>query len=70
MKKSGRKTKKSTDTETIDTDVLDIISQVQKWQIEASSGYNDGWTREHYQTKIKQLREHLGFVQNPINLIT
>jgi len=70
MKKSGRKTKKSTDTETIDTDVSDIISQVQKWQLEASSEYNDGWTREHYSEKIKQLKRRLGLIQGPINLIT
>ena len=59
MKKKETKTKKSADTEAIDADVLKIISQVQKWQIEASSGHNDGWMREHYQTKIKQLKEHL-----------
>jgi len=70
MKKSGRKTKKSTDTETVDTDVSDIISQVQKWQLEASSEYNDGWTREHYSEKIKQLKRRLGLIQGPINLIT
>lgn len=29
-----------------------LLSQITKWKIEAGSGYNDGWTRKHYQDKL------------------
>ncbi len=29
-----------------------LVSQITKWKIEASSNYNDGWTRKHYQEKL------------------
>ena len=32
----------------------ELIDRIHKWQIEASSGYNDGWTRQHYQEKLDQ----------------
>ena len=72
MKKSGTKTKESTDssTKTIDTDVADMAFQIQKWQIEAHSPYNDGWTQEYYREKIRQIRDILGVYEKPPRLIT
>ena len=72
MKKSGTKTKESTDssTRTIDTDVADMAFQIQKWQIEATSPYNDGWTQMHYREKIRQIKEILGVYEEPIRVIT
>ena len=29
-------------------------SNLQRWQIEAKSGHNDGWTQKHYQDKIDE----------------
>ena len=29
-------------------------SKLQRWQIEAKSGHNDGWTQKHYQDKIDE----------------
>ena len=28
-----------------------------RWKAEANSGYNDGWTRKHYQDKIDNLNQ-------------
>ena len=72
MKKSGTKTKESTDssTRTIDTDVADMASQIQKWQIEAHSPYNDGWTQSYYREKLRQIKEILGVYEEPIRVIT
>jgi hypothetical protein len=72
MKKSGTKTKESTDssTRTIDTDVADMVAQIQKWQIEAYSPYNDGWTQAYYREKIRQIKEILGVYEEPIRVIT
>jgi len=33
-----------------------LLSQITKWKIEANSGYNDGWTRKHYQNKLDTLK--------------
>jgi len=77
MKKSGEKTKKSTNTKATDTkkgaldsDVADMMFQIQKWQIEATSPYNDGWTQTHYREKIRQIKEALGVYEEPIRLVT
>lgn len=34
----------------------ELISQINKWQIEASSSHNDGWTRKHYQDMLDHVR--------------
>jgi hypothetical protein len=77
MKKSGAKTKKSTNTKatdtkkgTLDSDVADMMLQIHKWQIEATSPYNDGWTQTHYREKIRQIKEALGIYEEPIRLVT
>ena len=36
-----------------------LISQITKWRIEASSNYNDGWTRQHYQEKLDKLKSSM-----------
>jgi hypothetical protein len=77
MKKSGEKTKTSTSTKATDTkkkaldsDVADMASQIQKWQIEAHSPYNDGWTQSYYREKLRQIKEILGVYEEPIRVIT
>ena len=37
----------------------EIIETLQKWQLEADSGHNDGWTRKHYQDKIDEVVSYL-----------
>jgi hypothetical protein len=34
----------------------EVIETLQKWQVEANSGHNDGWTQKHYQDKIDEVR--------------
>jgi hypothetical protein len=79
MKKSGEKTStstKATDTKRkalpihIDSDVADMASQIQKWQIEAHSPYNDGWTQSYYREKLREIKEILGVYEEPIRVIT
>ena len=36
--------------------INELVSQITKWKIEASSNHNDGWTRKHYQEKIDRLK--------------
>ena len=36
-----------------------VIDILQKWQLEANSGHNDGWTKKHYQDKIDEVVSHL-----------
>ena len=40
----------------------ELMNQISKWQIEADSEYNDGWTRQHYQEKIDHIRSALNKV--------
>jgi hypothetical protein len=73
MKKTGEKTKKSThikDIGDVDADVKNMMSVIHKWQIEAYSPYNDGWTQLHYREKIRQIKEILGVYEEPIRLVT
>jgi len=37
----------------------DLLGQISKWKIEASSDYNDGWTRQHYQRMLEEVRNSL-----------
>ena len=37
----------------------DLLGQISKWKIEASSNYNDGWTRQHYQRMLEEVRHSL-----------
>ena len=39
-----------------DKTIDELISRINAWQIEASSGHNDGWVRQHYQEKLDHLR--------------
>ena len=31
-----------------EVDIKDILYTISTWQVESSSGHNDGWTVEHY----------------------
>tara|TARA_R110002020_G_scaffold244317_3_gene457991 strand:+ start:258 stop:446 length:189 start_codon:yes stop_codon:yes gene_type:complete len=37
----------------------ELLSQISKWKIEATSEYNDGWTRQHYQRMLDEVRTGL-----------
>jgi hypothetical protein len=47
----------------------DILATIQNWQLEAKSGYNDGWMIEHYTNNINKIKEQLEIKQEP-QLIT
>jgi len=50
-------------------DVDEIILTVSKWQIEANSSHNDGYTRKWYKQKIKKLKKAIFPKKHP-KLIT
>ena len=37
----------------------EVIKILEKWQIEAASGHNDGWTQKHYKDKIDEVVSYL-----------
>ena len=37
----------------------EVIETLQKWQLEANSGHNDGWTQKHYKDKIDEVVSYL-----------
>ena len=37
----------------------EIIDILKKWETEANSGYNDGWTQKHYKDKINEVARYL-----------
>ena len=42
-----------------DSPLDDLLSQINKWRIEATSNYNDGWTRQHYQRMLEEVKSTL-----------
>jgi hypothetical protein len=47
----------------------DILTTIQEWNLQASSGHNDGWVIQGYKEKLQILREHLEITKDP-RLIT
>ena len=43
----------------------DILATIQEWNLQASSGYNDGWVIQGYKEKLEMLREHLEVNKEP-----
>jgi len=37
----------------------ELLDQINKWRIEAGSPYNDGWTQQHYQRMLEEVRHSL-----------
>jgi hypothetical protein len=37
----------------------EVIDILRKWQLEADSGHNDGWTKKYYKDKIDEVVSHL-----------
>ena len=37
----------------------DLLGQISKWKVEASSPYNDGWTQQHYQRMLDEVKHSL-----------
>jgi hypothetical protein len=50
---------KNMKTEITNPTLEKLMTQITKWEIEASSPYNDGWTRQHYQERLDHIRSTL-----------
>jgi hypothetical protein len=50
-----------TDTMTYDTSTVE--STINKWIVEATSNYNDGWTRLHYTKQLSEIKERLNSLE-------
>ena len=37
----------------------DLLDQIGTWKLEAASPYNDGWTRQHYERMLEEVRDKL-----------
>ena len=37
----------------------DLLDQIGTWKLEAVSPYNDGWTRQHYERMLEEVRDKL-----------
>ena len=37
----------------------ELLGQISKWKIEATSEHNDGWTRQHYQRMLDEVKHNL-----------
>ena len=37
----------------------ELLGQIANWKIEAASPHNDGWTRQHYQRMLEEVRHSL-----------
>ena len=35
----------------------DLLDQIGTWKLEAASPYNDGWTRQHYERMLEEVRD-------------
>ena len=46
---------------TYDTDT--VGGTIEKWIIEATSNYNDGWTRLHYTEQLSEIKERLNSLE-------
>ena len=40
-----------------------MTETIEKWIIEATSGYNDGWTRLHYTKQLSKIKERLNSLE-------
>ena len=43
----------------------DILATIQEWELQASSGYNDGWVIQSYKDNVQMLKEHLETRKEP-----
>jgi len=43
----------------------EIISTLRRWRIESTSGYNDGWMREHYYNNLEKIRKEVEVHKQP-----
>jgi len=43
----------------------DIISTIQEWELQASSGHNDGWVIQSYKENLQTLKEYLESRKEP-----
>jgi len=46
-------------------DIKDILYTISTWQVEASSGHNDGWVVDHYLQKIHKVQDALDRINKP-----
>ena len=55
-----------TNTMTYDTSSkssTSAFSIINKWIVEATSNYNDGWTRLHYTKQLSEIKERLNSLE-------
>ena len=43
----------------------DILSTIQEWELQVSSGHNDGWVIQGYKQDLQKLKEHLESRKEP-----
>ena len=43
----------------------DILATIQNWELEASSGHNDGWVIQGYKQDLQKLKEYLEVSEEP-----
>ena len=36
-----------------------VIDTLREWNLEANSGYNDGYVQKHYRDKLEEVRDYL-----------
>ncbi len=39
-----------------------VMSEIREWAINYKSHYNDGWTKQHYERKLREAYNYLGEV--------
>ena len=39
-----------------------VMSEIREWAINYKSHYNDGWTKQHYEKKLREAYNYLGEV--------
>tara|TARA_R100000908_G_C3633709_1_gene73293 strand:+ start:332 stop:517 length:186 start_codon:yes stop_codon:yes gene_type:complete len=48
-----------------EVNLQDILYTISTWNVEANSSHNDGFTREHYLTKIFKVEEAINCIKKP-----
>ena len=42
-----------------DAPLDELLDQILRWKVEAASGHNDGWTRQHYLRMLGEVKRTL-----------
>ena len=44
-------------------DISTVESTINKWVVEATSNYNDGWTKLHYTVQLMEVKDRLNSLE-------